>query len=419
MKKNGKAKPIRVGVIGLGRGQSFARGAGEAVGMKLVALCDQWADKLKAGKAAYPGVALYTDYAKFLEHDMDAVVLANYFHEHAPFAIKALEAGLHVMSETSACSSLAEGVALAEAVETSGKIYMIAENYCFFNTNQEMRRLYQAGEIGEMRLAECEYMHPDPIAARLARAWGCNHWRNVCPSTYYCTHALGPILYITEARPEYVNAHGIAYGPDETQDNPVRQGDPGFSMLCRMNTGATVVVNGLLLRGHGNWYRIHGSRGLMENCRTGDRGMLRLVHDAFDRTGDERTETIYRPEFPYHADLARQAGHGGGDFFTNFMFAEAIRTGKPPLLDVYRALDMTLAGIQGWRSALDRGNAKEIPDFRKKRMRDLYRNDTWSPFPNAKGPGEAPPSIHGARKISAKDLAAAKAIWKKQGYTGS
>ena len=32
-------------------------------------------------------VTSYTDYERFLEHDMDAVVLANHFHEHAPFAI--------------------------------------------------------------------------------------------------------------------------------------------------------------------------------------------------------------------------------------------------------------------------------------------------------------------------------------------
>ena len=60
---------------------------------------------------------------------MDAVVLANYFHQHAPFAIKALKADKHVMSETAACHTLGEGVALARAVEKSGKIYMFAENY--------------------------------------------------------------------------------------------------------------------------------------------------------------------------------------------------------------------------------------------------------------------------------------------------
>ena len=35
----------------------------------------------------------FVDYDIFLGCDMDAVVLANYFHQHTPFAIKALNAG--------------------------------------------------------------------------------------------------------------------------------------------------------------------------------------------------------------------------------------------------------------------------------------------------------------------------------------
>lgn len=85
-------------MIGVGRGESFASGATDLVGMKLVALCDTWEEKLQETGKKY-GVATYTDYDKFLEHDMDAVVLANYFNEHTPFAIKALAAGKHVMSE--------------------------------------------------------------------------------------------------------------------------------------------------------------------------------------------------------------------------------------------------------------------------------------------------------------------------------
>lgn len=33
------------------------------------------------------GVTTYTAYGRFLEHDMDAVIPANYFHQHAPSAI--------------------------------------------------------------------------------------------------------------------------------------------------------------------------------------------------------------------------------------------------------------------------------------------------------------------------------------------
>ena len=82
---------IRVGVVGVGRGMSFAHGA-PFVGMELVALCDTWEAKLhEAGKKL--NVTTYTDYEQFLSHDMDAVILANYFHQHAPFAVKALESG--------------------------------------------------------------------------------------------------------------------------------------------------------------------------------------------------------------------------------------------------------------------------------------------------------------------------------------
>ncbi len=144
-----QAKKIRVGIIGVGRGQSFARGATDTVGMELVAICDQWEEKLNEVGKQY-GVTTYTDYDKFLEHDMGAVILANYFNEHAPFAIKALKAGKHVMSETAANKTLAEGVALCQAVEETGKIYMFAENY------PPMQRKPLDQPIGKANVSVCQ-----------------------------------------------------------------------------------------------------------------------------------------------------------------------------------------------------------------------------------------------------------------------
>lgn len=139
---------------------SFAFGA-ENAGMKLVALCDIWEEKLKeAGKRL--GVETYTDYDKCLEHDMDVVVLANYFHQHAVFAIKALKAGKHVLSETMSNSTIAEWVELCRTVEKTGLIYMLAENYPYTVFNMEMKHLYRSGEIGGVTYAEGEYNHPMP-----------------------------------------------------------------------------------------------------------------------------------------------------------------------------------------------------------------------------------------------------------------
>ena len=207
MTKKTDQNKIRVGVVGVGRGMGFAQGAA-FVGMELVALCDTWEEKLReAGKKL--NVTTYTDYNQFLSHDMDAIVLANYFHQHAPFAVKALEAGIHVMSETTACGTPAEGVALARAVDKSGKIYLFAENYPYFAYNQEMRRLYQNGEVGEMQYGEGEYNHPMDSRTYNRLSPGMNHWRNWIPSTYYCSHALAPIMYITDTHPVSVNALSI------------------------------------------------------------------------------------------------------------------------------------------------------------------------------------------------------------------
>ena len=170
------------------------------------------------------------------------------------------------------------------------------------------------------------------------------------------------------------------------------------------------------LRGHGNFVRIHGNCGLMENCRHGDKTRLRIWREPWEKRRGEPVETVYAPDFPEHHNQALRAGHGGGDFFTNYHFAEAIRTGTPPYLDVYRALDMTLAGIQAWRSVLSDGAPVEIPDLRKESVRRKYADDHWSPDPTRPQKDRPPCSILGEITPSAEALEFSKKIWARQGY---
>jgi predicted dehydrogenase len=411
-------KPIRVGVIGVGRGQGFASGATDLVGMKLVALCDTWEEKLREAGQRF-GVATYTDYDRFLEHEMDAVVLANYFHEHAPFAIKALAAGLHVMSETSCNATLAEGVALCRAVEKSGKIYMLAENYPYTRFNLELRRLYHAGEIGRVTYAEGEYNHPIDPDTMNQLSPGLKHWRNWLPSTYYCTHALAPLVHITDTMPVAVNALAIA-APEVTDVLP-RHNDPGSVILCRMDNGAVFRIFGLWLPGHSNWYRVHGTHGAMEITRgPGYFGpeQIRVWHDHWDCPAGTPKERTYVPDWPEHGDLASRAGHGGGDFWTNFEFANAIRAGQQPFLDVYRGVAMSSVGILAWKSALADGKPFAVPDFRCEASRQAFADDHWSPFPSHAAPGQPPASIRGPFTPARAAIARARKVWRKQGYTG-
>jgi len=406
---------IRVGVVGVGRGRSFARGTGELVGMELVAMCDTWEERLEQTGKEF-GVETYTDFDAFLEHDMDAVILANYFHEHAPFAIKALEAGKHVMSETSACFTIAEGVELIRTVERTGLTYMFAENYPYMLFNQEMRRLYQAGEVGTVMYAEGEYIHPDPADVVMGRSPGTYHWRNWIPATYYCTHSLAPIMFITETWPEKVNGFVMtARDDDPVMDRIIKFSDPDSMIALRMDNGAVVRLVQVRLRGHGVWVRVHGSRGLMENLRIGDRNMLRVVREQYHEERTDPEEMIYKPDFPeYHAE-AMKAGHGGGDFFTNFHFAEAIRTGEAPFLDVYRGVVMSIIGPLAYRSALSDSNTVDVPDFRREEDRKAYEDDDWRPDPVN---GDPWPSVEGKKEPAQQQIDFSREVWRERGYEG-
>ncbi|MCL5270308.1 MAG: Gfo/Idh/MocA family oxidoreductase [bacterium] len=419
-KRISKTKSVRVGVVGVGRGQSFMQGAGPRVGLKLVAICDRWQARLEEVGRRY-GVATYTDYDAFLAHDMDAVILANYFHEHAPFAIRALEAGRHVMSECTCNATLGEGVALCRAVEKSGRIYMLAENAVFTAFNMEMARVYRTGEIGDVTYAEGEYNHPMPARARMTISPGLEHWRWWMPSTYYCTHALGPLMAITNTMPVRVN--GLSVARSELEADTPRVADPGSVILCRMDNGAVFKILGLHLPGHSNWYRVHGTRGAMELVRGPGYygpGQIRVWHEEWMRKPDEPADRTYVPDWPEHADLARQAGHGGGDFWTSYEFANAIRSGKQPYLDVYRGVAMSSVGILAWKSALANGAPLDMPDFRSEAARAPYAGDNYSPFPShwRQGYGRLPASILGTLKPSKKGVAAAKEVWKEMGYPG-
>jgi predicted dehydrogenase len=408
---------IRLGVFGVGRGLSYARAAG-GLGMRVVALCDSREAAVKDAATEF-GATAYTQFDDFLSHDMDAVVIANFFHQHAPFAIRALEAGRHVLSECIACKTPAEGVALARAVERTGRIYLFAENYPFFAYNQEMRRLYLAGEVGEVQYAEGEYIHPFSSELSNQLAPGLDHWRNNMPATYYCTHALGPVIYITERRPVSVNALCIPFLDSDRENLHVRRNDPASVILCRLDNGAVARLAGIHLRGLGAWVRIHGTRGQMENVRAGhwsEWNALHVRHEPWDLREGEAEDRTYTPDFPpEHAAMAKQAAHGGGDYFTSLHFAQAIRTGRQPFFDVYRGLDMSLVGIQAYRSALADGAPFEVPDFRIEDVRCRYENDHWSPFPEDRAPGQPLPSIRGGITPSHEAVDYARRVWKEMG----
>ena len=124
---------VKIGMFGAWRGNNYIDliSAEDPSVIRIVAICDKQSGKLDSVKGLQDA-KLFTDFDEFIEYGksvgMNAVFLANYFHEHAIYAIKAMEAGMDVVSECTSAATMKQCVDLVRCVERTGRKYMIAEN---------------------------------------------------------------------------------------------------------------------------------------------------------------------------------------------------------------------------------------------------------------------------------------------------
>ena len=262
---------IRIGIFGVGRGMDIAKNF-MLLDAEIVAVCENHKERREEAMKKLPqDVVAYENFDEFINHPMDAVILANNFYQHAPYAIKCFKRNLHVFSECISNATMGEGVELVRAFEKSKSIYMLAENYPQMLFNREMKRVVEGGSLGQIVYAEGEYNHPinpwDTDFTKTYRFYP-KHWRHFTPKTYYITHSLGPIMHITGATPKKVTAFAM-YAPT-TEDVPTASynADVAANITTFNDDGSVFRVTAWSeYGGHHNSYRICGTKGQIENLR--------------------------------------------------------------------------------------------------------------------------------------------------------
>ena len=396
-------KKIRVGVLGAYRGSSMINYCKRADNAEVVAICDKLPEALDAQRENAKGldITFYERFDDFINHDMDAVVLANYANEHAPFAIAAMKRGLHVFSEVLPVQTMKEAVELIETVEETGCIYAYGENYCYMPAPYEMKKLYKSGKIGEFEYGECEYIHNCESIWPSITYGEKDHWRNNMFSTFYCTHSLGPIIHMTGLRPvSVVGFEGTQYERNERKGS--KSGSFGIEMVTLENGGIIKSIHGGLYK-NSIWYCAYGSKGSMECGReAANDGHIDRIYVKYDEYpggySTEKTED-YRPTHGME-DRVEGFGHGGSDFYSMYHFIEKVKGNEEAdIIDVYEAMDMTLPGMFAYRSILDGSCSKKIPNLRNKEERELWRNDTACTDPKTAGDMLLPTRLGGTPDI--------------------
>lgn len=388
---------IKIGVFGGAvRGVDLAK-AFMLNGCEIVAVCERRQERYDLihehlGK----DVPIYEKFEDFIGQDMDACILANFFHEHAPYAIECFRRNIHVFSECISNGTMAEGVELVRAFENTKSIYFLAENYPQMIFNREIQRVCASGTLGKIMYAEGEYNHPgDPMDVRFKKDYNYfpEHWRNYLPRTYYVTHSLGPIMRATGATPKKVTAFSIPAPVPENVPSASHSCDRASIMMTQNDDGSVFRFTGCAgFGGHHNAYRVCGTDGSIENVRGLDNKVVLHYNDWTKPEGAEEVN-YYSPGWnDKDEELIIKTGHGGADFITARMFIECIRENKQPEhpFNLHSAVAMSSVAILAHRSVLEGGKPYDIPDFTKEEDRKLYENDRISPFPKEDGTCDIP-----------------------------
>ncbi|MBS1724953.1 MAG: Gfo/Idh/MocA family oxidoreductase [Armatimonadetes bacterium] len=389
---------VRVGFIGVG-----ARGSGHVEqmllidGVDIMGIADLYPDLgersaqacVKAGrpKPQYYGPGKDSYKAMLQRDDIDIVIIATPWEEHARMAVDAMNNGKHAFVEVPAFMTLEQCWKAVDTSEKTRRHCMMMENCCYGREELMVLNMCRLGVLGELLHGEGAYIH-DLRGQMNEVERGTGSWRTLHyqkrNGNIYPTHGLGPVAQymgvnrgdrfdclVSMSSPARVRAiYAKEHFPPDHKWNktPFICGDINTSIIQTVK-GRTIMVqwDEQLPRPYSRLNLIQGTKGMWggypervviegdspntEEFEQGDK--LKRWYDRFDH-----------PLWKHVAnDPANKGGHGGMDFVMLWKIVYCLRHGLPLDQDVYDAAAWSSVSPLSEASVKKRGKSMDFPDF--------------------------------------------------------
>jgi len=344
-------KKIRIGVIGFVRGKDFLKIAVEHFeNVVPSAICDIEPEKRRVAKELFPDTPVFESIDSMLTNaKFDALIVETPANYHAEICAKALNAGIHVMSDIPCVDSLAEGKMLFDAVKKAKPIYMSGANPNFRPTTEALMDISEKGLLGKPYYIEAEYIHD------LRSLYKSSPWRIQYPPIKYCTHSLGPVLELIGEEFEWVSCFG-------TGSHVLNIPGQHDAMSALLRTKSNIVVR-LLVSFVNNYHmdethliRVFGTEGSAKIYPVSGSFKLYSNKSKIKNASNTLADLDVVKVLPQYRDRPKSEYHGGTDYALIEKFLSAVRTGAPSPMPVEKALRMCLPGIFALESA-EKGGA--------------------------------------------------------------
>jgi predicted dehydrogenase len=326
------------------------------------------------------------DYQRLLQRDdVDAVLIATPMQLHGAMAVDSLRAGKHVLSEVAAAMTLDECWGIVRAQKDSGKVYMLAENCCYYAQNLVISDMVQQGVFGDRTYAACGYVHD--CRELMFSADGSLTWRGEMARDYignlYPTHAIGPVaqwlrinrgdrfeslVAFTTPRGAITRHAARRFGAQSAAARTRFPGGDSTTTLIRTAKGAVIDLRYDIssARPHPSttYYSLQGATASYDDDGVEQRVWIegRSAKYEWEPLGNYAAEYEH-PLWKSWREQASHSGHSGGDFFVVQQFIEAAQGRIPTPIDAADAATWSCVIPLSAASIRAGGAPQKVPDF--------------------------------------------------------
>ena len=199
---------IRVGVIGYGYwGPNVVRNFADAPRARDHSICDARADRIERAAARYPGVKVTTRADEVIDDgDVDAVAIVTPVSTHFDLAMRALEAGKHVLVAKPLAASSEESLRLVEAADHRHLVLMVDHTFVYTGAVRKIREVVAGGELGDIYYYDSVRVNLGLFQHDVSVIWD------------LAVHDLSILDYVLPDRPCAVSATGVSHVGGEPEN---------------------------------------------------------------------------------------------------------------------------------------------------------------------------------------------------------
>jgi predicted dehydrogenase len=334
---------IGIGVIGYGYwGPNLVRNFSQAQGARVIAVCDQRAERRAHVEQVYPSVKTYADVAEMLRDPaIDAVAVATPVSSHYPLALQALQAGKHVFVEKPFTATVEQGERLVEEAEKRRLTLMVDHTFIYTSAVRKIKELLDKGDLGQLYYYDSVRVNLGLFQSDVSVLWD------------LAVHDLSIMDYLIERSPVTVAATGMAHVPGRPENMAYLTCYFSSNLIAHfhVNWMAPVKVRQTLIGGSEKMI-VYDDIEMSEKIKVYDKGII--VSDAeeavYQRHVGYRSGDMWAPRLDNIEALKIEAEH----------FVQCIEAGTQPLSSGHAGLRVVRILEAATRSMANRGQPVEI-----------------------------------------------------------